>query len=226
MKLILLFGLRRSGNHFLISTILQHSPNHVHINDSYLSYEEYTRHKQIDVIQRSSNQKYVGFKDVDCVVISMENKRIDWGELEKFQVEPDVYTILLLRNPYNNLSSVWKSYNKHVSRTKEILELWPIYAELFLHNTKFRNVLYDEFCTNEMYRNEILHTLGIQHIQYDSNSYIRYQQSSFSNTELRQRCYGSLHDCVYKDDPAFCKLFESTNIDMVWENVLSHVRTP
>lgn len=48
MKTILLFGLKKSGNHFIISTILQQYSNYVHINNTVLSYEKYIKFKNIE----------------------------------------------------------------------------------------------------------------------------------------------------------------------------------
>jgi len=41
MIIILFFGIRRSGNHFVISQIINNFKNIVHMNDVKLSYEEY-----------------------------------------------------------------------------------------------------------------------------------------------------------------------------------------
>ena len=47
MKTIILYGLRRSGNHFLISTILQQFSNYVHMNNMNLSYNNYIKYRNI-----------------------------------------------------------------------------------------------------------------------------------------------------------------------------------
>ena len=52
MKTIILYGLRRSGNHFLISTILQQFSNYVHINDTDLSYNKYIDIKILKKIKK------------------------------------------------------------------------------------------------------------------------------------------------------------------------------
>ena len=82
MKTILLFGLRRSGNHFIISTILQQFDLSVHINDVNLSYDKYSEFKNINITSKRANN-YIGFKNADCVIISMENKIIDFKEYQK-----------------------------------------------------------------------------------------------------------------------------------------------
>jgi hypothetical protein len=86
MKTIILYGLRRSGNHFLISTLLQQFSNYVHINDlSSLSYDNYIKWKNIEKTKECIDNVWTGFKDVECVVISLENKTINNNELDNFK---------------------------------------------------------------------------------------------------------------------------------------------
>ena len=107
MKTIIIFGLRRSGNHFLISTILQQYSNYVHINNvDNLSYDKYIQYKNIKKDRIRIDHKWTGFKEVDCVVISMENKKIDFDVLDQFNTLNNCYSIILLRCPYSNFSSV------------------------------------------------------------------------------------------------------------------------
>ena len=53
MKTIIVYGLRRSGNHFLISIILQQFSNYVHINNTDLSYDKYVKYKNIKKKKRT-----------------------------------------------------------------------------------------------------------------------------------------------------------------------------
>ena len=76
MKTIIIYGLRRSGNHYLISTILQQFTNYVHINDTILSYEKYNTYKEIEKTVNQIDNDWTGFKDVECVIISIENQLI------------------------------------------------------------------------------------------------------------------------------------------------------
>ena len=74
------------------------------------SFDSYINYKNIDITTNRSDRVFTGFKNADCVVISMENKTIDASELEKFKNIDDCHIVLLLRNPYNNLASAWKEY--------------------------------------------------------------------------------------------------------------------
>ena len=220
MKTIILFGLRRSGNHFIISTILQQFKNSVHINDSYLSYNEYIKYKDIDIKDKSINRIYTGFKNADCIIISIENKDIDYIELEKFNNISDIYSIILIRNPYNNLSSAWKVYNGNLDKINELINLWQIYANTFINDTKLIKILYDKFATDDNYIHNILEKLNITKIYIDKKIYIQYQKSSFSNPLRKGKCYGYLKDCVFKNNKKFLILFNNTKIEDQWNNIL------
>ena len=129
MKTILFFGLRRSGNHGIIGLILSKYKNSIHINDVKLSYRKYCFFKNIPKYDNiGTHNHYVGFNGVDCIVISMENEIKSFIELQKFKNIPNLNIILLLRNPYNNLSSVWKIYEKDIKQTILIKNLWIKYA--------------------------------------------------------------------------------------------------
>ena len=180
MKTIIIFGLRRSGNHFLISTILQQYSNYVHINNvDNLSYDKYIQYKNIKKDRIRIDHKWTGFKEVDCVVISMENKKIDFDVLDQFNTLNNCYSIILLRCPYSNFSSVWKVYNKKKIRLIEIVKLWKIYAKIFIDNTNFIKVLYDEYCSNDNYVINTLKKLDIDVKEIKKDKYIQYQDSSF-----------------------------------------------
>ena len=108
MKTIIIHGLRKSGNHFLIPIILQQFLNYVHINNSdTLSYDKYIKWKNIVKTKNRIDHEWTGFKDVECVVISLENKRID-----NFRKIDNCYFFILLRSPYCHFSSAWSVYNK------------------------------------------------------------------------------------------------------------------
>ena len=112
MKTIIIYGLRRSGNHYLISTILQQFTNYVHINDTILSYEKYNTYKEIEKTVNQIDNDWTGFKDVECVIISIENQLINNYELQLFNHIYDIHIMMLIRCPYSHFSSVWKVYNK------------------------------------------------------------------------------------------------------------------
>ena len=224
MKTILLYGLRRSGNHFLTSMILQQFQKWVHINDVRLSYDEYLKYKNIPKTLGRIDRNYTGFDGVDCVLISMEDKQIDYDELLKFSSEEDVHSIMLLRNPYNNAASVWQMTRKRQGYTNNTISLWKIYAKQYLSNIPINlKVLYDKLATDETYVTECLSKLGIHNTIIDTSITQPFQRSSFKDETLSKKCYGGLADCNFKDEPAFLELFDNEtiqDIDKLWNEVL------
>jgi hypothetical protein len=221
MKTILLFGLRRSGNHYIISLLLQSFQNNVHINDVPLEYDNYIKYKDIDTTVKNINNNYTGFKGADCIIISMENKIIDYNELNKFYNIDNLVTIILLRNPYDHLSSVWKVYNKNLVKTNEIINLWQIYAYFFMSDDNLIKILYDKLLTDEKYFIDTLNEIGIFNIEFDKNFVIPFQNSSFNNTEKSKKVYSKLNECNYKDDSQFIKLFENNKIHNLLNKIIT-----
>lgn len=220
MKTIIVHGLRRSGNHFLISIILQQFSHYVHINDTDLSYDKYVKYKNIEKTKERNDERWTGFKDVECVVISLENKTINNNELDKFRKIDNCYFLILLRCPYCHFSSVWNVYNKNKNRLLEIIKLWKIYAEYFIHNNGFIKVLYDELSSKEKYKINLLKKLGIDNININENKEIMWQKSSFnSNSVNKKQVYKTLENCVFKDDENFLKLVKDKEIDNLWDLV-------
>tara|TARA_B110000208_G_scaffold121309_1_gene148125 strand:- start:7091 stop:7771 length:681 start_codon:yes stop_codon:yes gene_type:complete len=219
MKTIILYGLRRSGNHFFISTILQQFKNSVHLNDVFLSYTEYCRYKMIDKTKERNDHEYIGFKDTECVIISLENKMIDEAELDKFIEVDDCHIFILLRSPYCHFSSVWSVYNKNEEKLLEMIKLWKIYAERFIHDSISTKVLYDEFTVNEHYRKRILNSIEIKDLDIKLDHYITYQVSSFTNKDNQKQVYKNINECIYKDDKRFIELVKDDEIVKLWDSI-------
>jgi hypothetical protein len=224
MKTILLYGQRRSGNHFLISIILQQFQRWVHINDVKLSYKEYITYKNTTTTLGRIDRRYTGFNGVDCVLISMEDKEIDYNELAKFSSEDDVHSIMLLRNPYNMAASIWEYSRKNLSITSKSISLWKIYANQYISDIQINlKVLYDKLVVDQNYVSECLFNLGIKNTTIDNTITQPYQKSSFKDTTLSKKTYGGLADCNFKDDSTFLELFDNENIqyiDKLWNQVL------
>jgi hypothetical protein len=214
MKTIILYGLRRSGNHFLISTILNQYKNYVHINDTILSYNLYNKYKNIKKYKERNDKNWIGFKDVECILITMENKIIDYNEINKFRNLDNCHFILLLRTPYSNFSSIWKVYNKDKKKLFKLYKLWKLYAKLFIinKNKNMIRVLYDKLSSDKNYIINILKKLGIDNINLENNKVINYQESSFNNINNKRRIYSTIDNCIYKDDQVFLNLVNNKEI--------------
>lgn len=214
MKTYIIYGLRRSGNHFIISTILQQYTSSVHINDSILSHEQYTRYREKPKTHDRSDRRYIGFQGADAVVISMENKSIDFDEISKFQNVDDVHVVCILRNPYNNLASAWKIYVKDhlkpdINKVTMIRDLWPGYCDVYMNASATGNitpVLYDAFTDNPCYRDNFLQTINCLNVEPDTEKSIKWQVSSFGTNQQRA-CWGELSDNIFAHDDNFNGLF-------------------
>jgi len=227
-KVIILYGLRRSGNHFITSTILKQFSSWVHVNDVELSYDEYIKNKAINVTENIVDNRYTGFRGADCLLISIENKLIDQTELDKFKGENNVFSLLLLRNPYNNISSVWEVYKKNPGKLIEAGFLWLQYANIYLNDKLIIKILYDEFATNDEYIKCVFDKMSINLLVLDKEkSLIKWQRSSFKETEKRRKCYGSLENCNFSNDEQFLTLFSNKpDITELWKKILKKEKIP
>ena len=217
MKTIILYGLKRSGNHFFISNILQQFSNYVHINDVNLSYDNYIKYKNIEKDKDQIDCNWTGFKDVECVVISIENKVIDNHEISKFKNIDHCYKFMLLRCPYSNFSSIWKVSKKNVPLLKSMVVLWIIYAEYFINRKDIIKVLYDKYSTNKNYKINMLKNIGIDKINIDEYINIKHQQSSFEKKEKSRQVYNTLQNCNFKNDKHFINLVKNEKIKNLWD---------
>ena len=77
MKIIFLFTLRRSGNHYLITELLKNVKNFVAINDVLnFTFENFIKYSKIEITERIVSNKWTGFKDADVVLISFEDREL------------------------------------------------------------------------------------------------------------------------------------------------------
>lgn len=169
MKSYILFGVQRSGNHGIINLILKsNNKNYVHINNSVLNYNLFNKFSQIEIKNRTNKKgQFIGFKDAEMIILSLENKVIDYTELEKFI---DSKCILLLRNPYNNFASLFKSYenkklgiNRKIKSINFLKKIWKSYAKNILDNNNIIIIIYDLFYKDSNYRNSIFNKLELQY---------------------------------------------------------------
>ena len=140
--------------------------------------------------------------------------------LDQFNTLNNCYSIILLRCPYSNFSSVWKVYNKKKIRLIEIVKLWKIYAKIFIDNTNFIKVLYDEYCSNDNYVINTLKKLDIDVKEIKKDKYIQYQDSSFKTEIEKKRTYDTLKTSIYKNDTTFVKLVEDKEIYNLWNVII------
>ena len=161
-EVVIFYGIRRSGNHGIINLIKQQNKNFVHMNNlRTLSYEQYEEQKNNPISKRNIDIHYTGSKGSDLTILSLENKIPDELEIKKFQDLEETRCVFLIRNPFNNLASVWKFY-KSVQMLHEYIELWNFYFNLFNSpNSSYIYIVYDKFYQNLEYREKKLKEIGV-----------------------------------------------------------------
>ena len=163
----------------------------------------------------------MGFKGAPCVVISVENKNIDFNLLTRFNKLDDCHSIILLRCPYSHFSSVWRVYNKTEDKLKEIVELWKIYSKIFISNGKLIKVLYDKYATDDGYIIDILKKVGVIINEVNKNVQIKWQESSFEDKNKQRKTYDTLQTCIFHKDQGFINLVKDEEIQNSWECILN-----
>lgn len=198
---------------------MQQFNNVIHINDVDLRFDEYNKFKNINISKKRIDNEWTGFKNAECVIISMENKDINFNILNGFKNIKDCYCLLLLRSPYTNFSSVWKVYEKEDDKKKilnDIVRKWVDYSKIFTQNNHMIKVLYDEFSSNKDYRSKIFKCIGIRKLKIDEKVNIKYQESSYENNSKSKQVYKSIRNCSYKDDQEFLKIVKKPEINLMW----------
>lgn len=224
MKTIIIYGLKRSGNHFLISTILQQFTNFVHINNACdLKLKDYEHYKNVQKSCERIDHVWTGFKDVECILISLENTKIDFNLIEEYKKEIDnCYIIQLLRFPYGNFCSIWKVYNNNKERLLEIVELWKIYAKIFINKgEQIIPVLYDKFSTDNNYIINFFKKLNIDNVKINKSIQIKYQESSFKDKSKVGEIFNTIENCIYKDDKIFLELVDDKEVCDLYKSLIN-----
>jgi hypothetical protein len=222
MKTIIFFGIIRSGNHGLINAILDGYKNPIHINNVVLNYETYKKHSQIQIDKKRSDINYIGFKGCDCVILSIENISIDNKQIDLFLKNvDDVKISVLIRNPYNCISSVYKCH-KNEAFVRYVVKQWVEYCNIVLHPpAHIHPLIYDKVFTDNGNYNEFMTHVGIRDVSDEvKTSYTKWGYSSWDiKTDIR-RMMGSLDDCLYANNEFIRSIFESNpHVGELWKKV-------
>lgn len=225
-SIILFYGLRRSGNHAILNQLIPNHKNYVHINDTYLSTDKFIEFSKVRHHSTYSESDYIGFNNTDKAILSIENQIPNFEDISFIQSNFGKCQIfLLLRNPYNHLSSAWSCYNKNKKETNLLKELWIHFAELFLqleleNKNNIVRILYDKFFTDKDYR-EKLYTMNIgMETQPDLESHLKWGYSSFKKSLKQKKMWGLLPDSNYGEDSEFTKFFDDQKINDLWNKIL------
>ena len=230
MKVIIHFGIRRSGNHGILNLIKNSGIKKcVHINDLHnFKYELFQQYSKINITLFEIDNTWTGFKDVDLLIISLENKIIPKKELEKFYSIPNIHFVILLRNPFNNAASAYKYLITTECKSttillKYLMTLWKNYTDFFLkdENLKSTLILYDKFYKNEKYRTNIFEKLGLTYNKKHLNeikgwgkSFFDLKATNTNNQKIFERWK------VFENDEIFIKnILDDQELHDLWEKI-------
>lgn len=210
-KEIRIVGLKRSGNHGIITWIRRHYNERVwHLNDvspnrnPYRNlYEHYSKKDLKQEAQGSFSQK-------ECLIYNHENYTLESLTNSLLEKKHDLYLgkshtrydLLILRDPYNTFASILKgqindnnfSYVHTLPQNhKSITQLWLDYAKEFLGETnylKYNRVMvnYNQWISDQNYRKNISKKLGLDFCDTGFNVVKNYGGgSSFQGTEFNNQ---------------------------------------
>ncbi len=237
-KEIRIVGIKRSGNHGIITWIRRHYQDHVlHLNKvlpkqnpyRFLS-EHFTKEKLIKEAKGNFTQK-------ECLIYSYENCLLSDVTDPLFELKHDLYLgksqerydLLILRDPFNMAASMYRKlqegsdvYMKVYSSNQNIMTLWLDYAKEFLGETNYLKhnkivVNYNEWCLNRDYRQQISKKLGLEFSDAGFNIVKGYGGgSSFDGKNMDGKAFqmDTMNRWkVFAGDSEYKKMFNQTILD-------------
>lgn len=221
MQLILFYGIRRSGNHGILNMFLKGLNNFVHINDSLWDEQKFMYYLEQPITFRIIDRSYTGMKNADNVIISIE----DTPPTKPINSHTNTKQCILIRHPWNNLASLWKTYNNDTDKLLYYKNKWIEYANFILNNHyKYTIIIYDLFYKNKNYRLNVLNSLGIQYNEEYLHEKPGWAKSSFPQkvTILDNEFNRYLN---FKHDTIFQKnIIQDTQLTQLWEKILNQCK--
>ena len=145
---------------------------------------------QIESCNYESNKSWLPFTDQHNLLIHVERIELEHAgkEIEEYRkAGVDFKTILLLRNPFNNFASLWRS--NHTQAEKQ-LHLWKQIAREFLNHTNYLGdkvlCIYDLWFTSEEYRKSRSKDLVVEWNDRGLNTIIHHGFSHFERKRYAQ----------------------------------------
>ncbi|HHP7231296.1 MAG TPA: hypothetical protein ACFCUY_10620 [Xenococcaceae cyanobacterium] len=249
-KEIRVIGLRRSGNHGIITWIRRHYDERIwHLNNispqknPYRNlYEHYPKEELKPEAQGIFTKK-------KCLIYNYENYTLESITNSLLEKKHDLYLgksqtrydLLILRDPYNTFASILKGQrnknnftylNTYPKNHKSIAELWLDYAKEFLGETnylKYKRVMvsYNHWIIDQNYRRNISKKLDLDFCDAGFNVVKSYGGgSSFKGTEFNTQV--SKTDFLnrwqeFKDDDEYKKMF-SDEIKEYSQKIFGHIK--
>ena len=184
-KEIRVVGLRRSGNHAIITWIRRHYPEYIyHLNNIPVKQNPYrflAEHFPKDNLKQEAKGN---FTHKNCLIYSYENGALENIADPIFEAKHDIYLgksrtrtdVLILRDPFNMFASMLAGGEKTNSKLrymrirkseKNISQLWLDYAKEFLGETSYLKnnklvINYNKWCLEENYRKQISKQLNLE----------------------------------------------------------------
>ena len=213
-KVYFLCGIGRSGTHAIGSWLLPQIRPFLQMDNMSEEYSfSYTHHykgikeqvasgqlqmppydwntvDQLESYNYESNRHWHPFTDQHNILIHVERIELDHAgkEIEEYRkAEVDFKTILLLRNPFNNFASLWRS-NHTDAETR--VDLWKQIAREFLGHTNYLGdkvlCIYDLWFTSEEYRKSMSKDLGVEWDDQGLNTITHHGFSHFERKRYAQ----------------------------------------
>ena len=248
-KEIRVVGLKRSGNHGIITWIRRHYNEGVwHLNDVSPLKNPY-RHLCEHYPKEALKQEAKGiFSKKECLIYNYENYTLESITNSIFEKKHNLYLgtshtrydLLILRDPYNTFASILKGQintnnftylHTHPKNQKSIAELWLDYAKEFLGKTNYLKhnrvmVSYNQWVSDKDYRKNISQKLGLDFCDTGFNVVKNYGGgSSFHGTEFNNQA--SKMDVLNRwqefiDDKEYKKMFSNEIIEYS-QKIFGHI---
>lgn len=167
-KDIVLFGIKRAGNHMLLDWIInQHAGRNFFLNDLSHGNIKKTIFNDLKSNRLPSHGNIINGRDASVGGINLF--------LESYEdVTPSIkyhksvssdqkHTIVVIREFRNWICSLYKMFkDKDLNKALEkFIPLWISYAEMYINDRDFTFVLYDKFISSKEYRDSIAGIIGV-----------------------------------------------------------------
>ncbi len=216
MKVILWWGLKRSGNHGILNLILKSTSPSMHLNDVSLSYDHFKVIQNEPFVKNINpklcnnngiDREYIGCLGSALTVLSMEDKMPNFADIKKFEKsQKTLFKCLIIRNPFDMLISIYKEFEQSHSKLMKSLNMWFEQVKNILNNNYKMNgfilISYDKFYESEQYRQNIFTKLEINYDKIKKYLDVRkgHARSSWRNCGIN--CDKKQY---FSDDAFFCK---------------------
>ena len=245
-------GLRRTGNHAIITWIRSQFKNKqsLHLNNLIVNenpyrykYEHlrdyYPEHKV--VIERYRQQAKGNFVPRQCLIYSYEDYSLRQIFNNRFEKKHDLYLglsakrydVLIIRDPFNLFASRFKNNFREVKISgKTDIELWIEYAKEYLEETNYLKhnklcINYNQWFQDRSYRQNLLDRLGIYCLNPGLSQVGNWGGgSSFDGTEFQGQA--EKMDLLgrwkhFVDDPEYRNLFKNKQLIAYSEKIFGEI---